>query len=276
MICSGWRIQRNSVTGHCRLLDGDDCRQAWGTLEECHAALEIFQKQGAVAPLKGRVVLVLHGLAGSRLLMNSMSRYLKDEGKLQVVSICYPSTREDVDADAAALQRIIAAMPEVQQIDIVAHSLGCIVVRRFLAMQVAADAKQDPRIGRFVMLTPPNHGAPEAARVVAWDTTGKIAGPAAQQLTAGFAELEPKLVIPTCEFGILAGGRGDDGGYNPLVAGDDDGVVPLASAKLAGAQDFRLLPVLHVMFPRDEQVQKLTLKFLQEGYFETAEKRAPL
>ena len=35
-----------------------------------------------------------------------------------------------------------------------------------------------------------------------------------QQLTARFAELEPKLVTPTCEFGILAGGRGDETGYN--------------------------------------------------------------
>jgi len=278
LVCSGWRIQRNAVTGHCRLLDCEDQRQAWGTLEECRAALDLVQKRGDVAPVQGRVVLVLHGLAGSRLLMNSMCRHLNEEGKFQAIAIGYPSTRVDVDADAEALQRIIAAMPQVTQIDFVAHSLGCIVVRRYLALQTdaATGKKPDPRIHRIVMLAPPNHGAPEAARLAALDATGQIVGPAAQQLTAKFAELEPKLATPTCEFGILAGGRGDETGYNPLVAGDDDGVVPLSSAKLAGAHDFRLLPALHVLFPREPQVQKLTLKFLQEGYFESDEKREPL
>jgi pimeloyl-ACP methyl ester carboxylesterase len=276
VVCSGARIQRNAITGHCRLLDGDDRRQAWGTLEECRAALDVLQKRGVVAPIRGRVVLVLHGLAGARPLMSSLCRHLDDEGKLQVVSICYPSTREDIDADAAALQRIISGLREAQQIDLVAHSLGCIVIRRCLAMQEAADGKQDPRIRRFVMLTPPNHGAPDAAPLVEVDFTGKIAGPAAHQLTAGFAELEPKLATPACEFGILAGGRGEPTGYNPLIPGDNDGVVPLNSAKLVGARDFRLLPVLHVTYPRNEQVKKLTLKFLQEGYFETAETRNPL
>jgi pimeloyl-ACP methyl ester carboxylesterase len=278
LVYSGWRIQRNALTGHCRLLDGDDRRQAWGSLEECQKALKICHERGDAKPLSGHVVLVIHGLAGARPLLKSMCRYLSEEGDLQAVSICYPSTRCDVDADAAALKRIIDGMPEVTRIDLVAHSLGCIVIRRYLAMEMDAEAgrKPDPRIRRFVMLAPPNHGAPEAARLAAIDKTGQIAGPAAHQLTAGFAELEPKLATPSCEFGILAGGRGDETGYNPLVAGDDDGVVPLASAKLAGARDFRLVPAMHVRFPRDKQVQELTLKFLQDGCFETEDKRQPL
>ena len=27
---NGWRIQQNSITHHCRILDDDDCRVAWG------------------------------------------------------------------------------------------------------------------------------------------------------------------------------------------------------------------------------------------------------
>ena len=27
----GWRVQRNTVTGHCRLLDPENIRRAWGT-----------------------------------------------------------------------------------------------------------------------------------------------------------------------------------------------------------------------------------------------------
>ena len=39
--CSGWKLQRNSFTGHYRILDPDDVRRAWGSGE----ALErIFNK----------------------------------------------------------------------------------------------------------------------------------------------------------------------------------------------------------------------------------------
>lgn len=27
---NGWRLQKNMVTGHCRILDPDDVRRAWG------------------------------------------------------------------------------------------------------------------------------------------------------------------------------------------------------------------------------------------------------
>ena len=35
-IYAGWRIQENVVTGHHRLLDPDDVRQAWGTYTNGH------------------------------------------------------------------------------------------------------------------------------------------------------------------------------------------------------------------------------------------------
>lgn len=27
---NGWRVQKNSITGHCRILDNNDVRRAWG------------------------------------------------------------------------------------------------------------------------------------------------------------------------------------------------------------------------------------------------------
>ena len=35
-----WRIQRNVLDGHCRLLDENNLRHASGTFDECRAALE--------------------------------------------------------------------------------------------------------------------------------------------------------------------------------------------------------------------------------------------
>ena len=73
-----------------------------------------------------------------------------------------------------------------------------------------------------------------------------------------------------------AGGKGDDRGYNPLVPGDDDLVVSVASTKLAGATDFRVLPVKHTFMMDDKTVQEYTLRFLQKGWFESDIDRQPL
>ena len=36
---NGWRLQKNMVTGHCRILDPDDVRRAWGGAEAMLKAL---------------------------------------------------------------------------------------------------------------------------------------------------------------------------------------------------------------------------------------------
>ena len=36
LIHGGWRIQRNVLSGHFRLLDADNQRRAWGSWEGCH------------------------------------------------------------------------------------------------------------------------------------------------------------------------------------------------------------------------------------------------
>lgn len=37
----GWRVQRNTWTGHCRIIDNMDVRQAWGSED---AVMGFFQK----------------------------------------------------------------------------------------------------------------------------------------------------------------------------------------------------------------------------------------
>ena len=81
----------------------------------------------------------------------------------------------------------------------------------------------------------------------------EIAGEAGQQLGRDWAELGRKLATPAFEFGIIAGGKGDDRGYNPLLPGDNDGTISVETARLAGARDFAVLPVLHSFVMDDPQ-----------------------
>lgn len=38
---NGWKIQQNTITHHCRILDSDNCRRAWGGI----SAMEKFFKK---------------------------------------------------------------------------------------------------------------------------------------------------------------------------------------------------------------------------------------
>src|SRR6185503_4938388 len=62
----GWRIQENVFTGHHRLLDPSNIRQAWGSYESCRTALEAERVKLGLKPRSDHLVMVLHGLGRSR------------------------------------------------------------------------------------------------------------------------------------------------------------------------------------------------------------------
>ncbi len=272
-----WRIQQNVVTGHSRLLDGKNVRHAWGTFAACQAKLAEIRRQQALPSMKGRAVLVLHGLGRTRSSTQQICGYLRESGDFVVFDVGYPSTRGSVDEHARRLAQVVGNLEGVVEINFVAHSLGNLVIRRWLfdVGQGAAKLPPDAKLGRVVMIGPPNQRPELADRLLPWDFSGEIAGAAAHQLSTGWNDLEPKLAIPQCEFGILAGGNGKSGG-NPLIPGDDDWVVSVESTRLAAARDFRVLPVKHTFMMDDRRLQEITLQFLRHGYFESEASRNPI
>lgn len=277
-ILDGWRIQRNALTGHCRLLDAEDVRHTWGTLEHCEAQLEEARVVHKLSAPRGKVVIALHGLLRSRHHLQPMCDWLEKEGGYTVINFNYASSRAEVGEHAAALARIVAQCDQADEINFVAHSLGNIVLRHYLGdcESGAHGLKPNPRIRRIVMLGPPNNGAEFAKRFSENKVFQVVWGKSGQQLADNWAKLEPHLATPSCDFGIIAGGRGTELGLNPLVAGDDDGVVSVDETKLAGACDFVIAPVWHGDLMDDPQVRQAILKFLREGCFVAADKRSPL
>lgn len=273
-----WRIQRHVLTGHCRLLDDCNVRRAWGTLEQCRLEFSRQKEQLHLPPLRPRVVIVLHGLVRSRESMSGLCRYLKEHSDYSVLNVSYASAREKLADHALALGHVIEGLEGVQEIDFVAHSLGNLVIRHYLAENTdpASGRQPDPRIRRIVMLGPPNNGADMAQRFRANLLFQAVWGESGRELAEQWSELNKRLAIPTCQFGIIAGGRGDESGFNPLLAGDDDFVVAVAETRLTGARDFIVLPVVHGTMMENQRVQEQTLRFLQHGYFVSEEARQPI
>ncbi|MHB8955384.1 MAG: lipase/acyltransferase domain-containing protein [Pirellulaceae bacterium] len=276
LVHGSWRIQKNVLSGHYRLLDPDNRRCAWGTWDHCREQWNGIRAQ--VPPLKPRVVLVLHGLGRTRSSLANLVQYLSEHGPYEVLNITYASTRVPLSEDAKSLARVISHLEGATEINFVAHSMGNLVVRHFLQDQLVAarGLGNDPRIRRFVMLAPPNHGASLATRFQYDPIFRLIFATGGQQFTKQWAQLQEHLATPSCEFGIIAGGADDGGHRNPLLEGDDDMIVTVEETRLAGAADFVIVPALHTFIMDDPRVPEYTLRFLEHGYFVAEEARNPI
>lgn len=272
LLFHGWRIQRHAETGHCRLLDEKDLRHAWGTFDECEARLKSLRRERSLPPMRRKVVLVLHGMFRSRNSLDKLCEVLAVDPQREVLPVSYPSTRASIAYHARALSSIVRGLEGVDEIDFVAFSLGNLVVRHYLGDQTdpRVGRKPDARIRRIVMICPPNNGALRAQEWAEKKVLGKlyrVALPELGEELADWDSLVDHLAVPTCEFGIIAGGRGDDEGWEDDLPGDDDGTLSVDETRLAGARDFLVLPEKHSAMLSDRRAAENALRFLQRGRF---------
>ena len=273
-----WRIQRNTFTGHYRLLDEQNIRRAWGTFDECRSALDDIKRREKLPPLSGKVVILIHGLGRTRSSMSGMAKFLQEKGKYTILTMSYPSTMADVEEHAKGLASVLHNLDGIEEIDFVAHSLGNLVVRRYLDDQIDTGLNHAPdqRIKRMVMLGAPNNGAQLAVTIAHNPLARELIGVPGRELAEGWPELSKHLAIPQFEFGIIAGGTGDGRGYNRLLNGDNDLIVTVEETRLPGARDFLCVPVMHTFLMDDRRVEEATLRFLNDGYFVIDDQRQPI
>lgn len=267
----GWRLQRHCTSGHCRLVDAGNVRRAWGTREQCEREFERLIGTGVVPPNRPTVVILAHGLARTRGCWKPMSEHLSRHTDWQVIDFSYASTRLPMADHAAALHSVIESLgPEVRTIHCVGHSMGNIVFRHFLNdhRDPVTGRQGDPRIGRIVMIAPPNQGSKVARWLQPTGVFSLVTGRSGVELGRDWAQLENRLATPEVEFGIIAGGNPETGkGLNPLFKGGDDLTVSVEETRLPGARDMLVRPWLHPTIMRQPEVCDATLRFLLTGCF---------
>ena len=110
---------------------------------------------------------------------------------------------------------------------------------------------------------PPSRGSSLARRLLPWWPFRSILGRSAVQIGRRGPEAPP----PPCEFGIVAAGRGDGRGWNPLLEGDDDGVVSVEETRLPGAREVLFVRGYHTTVMRHPEVTASVIRFLETGAF---------
>lgn len=254
----GWRIQEHLGTGHFRLLDPRNVRRAWGAREACLAELD-RRVPRAAAPDGRPLVVLIHGMGRTRVSFGRMRRELADAG-WRAARLSYPSTRRSIEEHARWLETVLEGMIEDGQaleVHFVTHSLGGIVVRAALARNGAW--RERLRVGGMVMLGPPNQGSSFAGRLAHLRAFRWLYGDTGVGLVP---EEVRRIPPPDCPFLIVAGNRGSGRGWNPLLEGEDDGVVTVEETRMAGAAGHLVVYGIHAFLPSHRAAIAATLEFL--------------
>jgi pimeloyl-ACP methyl ester carboxylesterase len=277
LVFHDWRIRKNWLTDEHWVINPDGERVASGTYQQCQASLEIIKKKESLPEMSGKMVLLLHGLGESRKSLKSMSDFLENSGGYEVASVIYPGMYGEIGKYAESLDRILQHLDGVEEVYLVSHSLGSLVVRHYWQDQTDSTVglAPDPRIKRIVMISPINNGSGFGRILNNPQLLESFLGEAGRELGKTWQDFSRKLATPSCEFGVIASSKDD-------VAGKPEGTVSktdrlnVEMAKLPGASDFIVTNGGHFSQPASKTVQAYTINFLRHGYFVSADQRQPL
>jgi len=225
-------------------------------------ALLLLISSGTVSAAE--CVVLLHGLARRATSLNTMEAALQEEG-YQTANIDYPSRDFEIAelADIAVEEGLAAcrAGDDVEKIHFVTHSLGGILVRQYLSTDSI------DRLGRVVMLGPPNQGSVAADDLDGVPGFDWINGPAGRQLGKGENSVPLSLGPANFELGIIAGNRTIDPITSAILDNPDDGRVSVADTQLEGMDDFVVVEHSHAFMMQMQRPIELTILFLKTGRF---------
>lgn len=191
------------------------------------------------------LVLLLHGFGGNGLLMLAIQRRLRHAG-FGTLIWAYPSLFRGIGHHADRLaEKIRQVGSDGTTVHVVSHSMGSIITRAALA------SAEFPKVGRLVMLAPPNQGSPIAR--IGESTLGRLCKPIADLSCSQRSYVNSLPSNVDAEVGVIAARL--------------DNLVPVACTHLQGESDHLLLTATHSSLLFSKTVAEQTTHFLRSGRF---------
>jgi len=220
----------------------------------------------------GKVAL-LHGLGLNSSSLKKVREALKADG-YRVCSLDYPSRGFPIDTLVRRFVRpaLTRCFKDSGSVDFVTHSMGGILVRR---LSTLPDSSHPLRIGRVVMIAPPNQGSEVVDSMAgSWLFGGLLdawGGPAGHELGTDSGSMPRRLTRlgpPAFAFGVIAANKSLDPLFSEWIAGRDDGKVSVENTKLEGMRDFVEVSSSHTMVLWKDETVRQVRAFLKTGRFE--------
>jgi len=208
-------------------------------------------------------VILLHGLCRTKASMTRMEAALTRDGFI-VENVAYPSRTAKIEPLSETVIGNGLASPRLAQctrIHFVTHSLGGILVRSYFSRHPA------PRLGRVVMLGPPNQGSEVVDKLGSWWLFRKLNGPAGSELGTANDATPNRLGPVTFELGVIAGDRSINWINSLMIKGRDDGKVSVERTKVDGMKERLVVHAAHPFLMRNARVITSTIAFLKSGSF---------
>lgn len=208
-------------------------------------------------------VILLHGLSRTSRSMNKAGELLSAYG-YKIINVDYPSRSADISA--LAQEYIAQALKQcdvksIKKIHFLTHSMGGILLRDYLSNQGI------DKLGRVVMLAPPNQGSEVVDKLGSWRLFYYLNGPAGLQLGTDNNSVPNQLGSVDFQLGIIAGSKAVNPLLSQLIPGTNDGKVSVSRAQVAGMKDFIVMPYSHSFIMQREAVIEQALHFIQQGCF---------
>jgi pimeloyl-ACP methyl ester carboxylesterase len=255
-IRSGWRVQLHCATGRARLLDPSGMVIAAGTPDECTTQAKRLPPSAGAR----RAAILLHGLWNYPGIMHPLAQAQETQG-WAVANLGYPSLRLPLAAHGAAASLAAQALADDGAVEIafVGHSLGGLVARTAMASAATSGWNAGP----LVLIGSPAYGSVIAGRAKNIPGYETLVGACAPAVTPEGAAAVPLPIAK--EVLVIAGGTGGRG-FNPLLRGDNDGLIAVAETRMPEHETgVRLVRSIHKTLPVKPATISACINFLTRG-----------
>ena len=216
--------------------------------------------QPVVREAKGQRVVFLHGLWRSHHAMDDLAAELHKQG-YETLNLPYPSFRKSLGDIVEDVSKELGDSQKTTHF--VTHSMGGIVLR-----QLASDHPEQVS-GRVVMLAPPNQGS----EVIDWLEDCSFAqwalGPGGMALSTGKVEDDIPVLSGKNEVGVIMGKDKNLRWFQPLLEGENDGIVTVEGGMAEGVTELTVVPENHSFIMASPEVKDQIILFLEKGRFES-------
>lgn len=215
-------------------------------------------------PSPHETVIVLHGLGRTALSMTWLTRALQNAG-YETINRSYKfrsGSIKDLAKDVVGSRIDEARESGAERVHFVTHSLGGILLRQYI------ENHPTPNPSRAVMIAPPNQGSELVNHFRDLPPLHWFCGPAFGELSVDKDSIPNQLGAVELETGVIAGDKNLFPGFGKHFDGPSDGIVAVERTKVAGMNDWTIVPHGHTFIMNAKDTIQQALYFLEHGRFQ--------